>query len=456
MSLLRLVVAVALVLGVACAAPQRAPSSQPKASPTTSSAFTSLSTTSSSLQFSGHLDVALRWRLRICGAAPSSIGPVDPRAAAYVVDDAVVDGCRVIVMDLRAAAAAIADRDVVSVAGDDVVSASPDLWLWTTSPPRAGALTITHDDGVDVAVPFPQGNDGAFDVDDSTWRWLSSATFGRFDRLGVEVGELFLDVVVLPGTLAMSHADIERWLRRAGETVQRGARDRPLTGRVVVVVAPVGGDDVPFGMVKRGGGSQLLLLLGREALLHDVIDQWVAIHELSHLLAPPLRLDEAWLSEGIATYHQTVLRARSGALSTTAAWRALLDGFDRGREASGAMPLDEASRRMRADGRWLQVYQGGAAVALLLDVELRRCGSSLDAVLASLRATSPPGHRLAAADVVARAAAQPGCGAVGARVEAATKQSYPAVDDVLVALGVGDDGASAAAPDADVRDAIMR
>ncbi len=425
------------------------------------SATSAASATSSTLRYRGHLDDGLGWHLTVCGADPAAVGPVDSRARAFVVKRVVVDGCLVVTIDLLAAAAALGDRNSAVRHADDVVSASPDVWLWTTSPPRPGVFSFDADDGLDVAVPFPRRDGGGYDVEVSTWQWLSSATFGRIAVRDVVVdARARLHVVTLPGALAMSADDVDAWLVTAAKTAALGSAQRGFPfPDTLVVVAPVAGDDVPFGMVCRGGGPQAMLLLGTAATLDDVVAGWVAVHELSHLLAPPVGLDEAWLGEGLATYHQTVLRARAGLLTSTAAWQAIVDGVNRGASStSGALSLREASSVMRSEGRWLQIYQGGAAVVLAVDVALRGCGSSIDAVVAELRAQQPraDARRLRAADVIARAASVDGCAGITATVDAALARPFPDVDALLRDLGVEGGTVQPTAPLAAIREAIMR
>ena len=416
------------------------------------------------LQIYGRLNEGLRWRIDVCGADGDVVGAVDPRAAQFVIEQGTSrragEDCVFVVLDLLATADALGARDAAVVVGDNVVVASPDVWLWTTTPPRAARLTVEAAEGLDVVVPFPRGADGRFDVDTTTWRWLSSAVFGAVATHTVALDDgKALRMVILPGRLTMSTTDVAEWVRAAGNAVAMGGAGGGFpVHEALVVVDPVGGDGVPFGMVSRGGGPQALLLLRADPRLHDLRRDWLPVHELSHLLAPPFGLDEAWLSEGLATYHQSVLRARAGLLTSTAAWAVLVDGFRRGERASRSTSLLAASASMRRDGGYLQVYQGGAAVVLVVDVALRRCGSSIDAVVTDLRTTRQSDRRLAAADVVARAAAIAGCAEIAAIFDAAVRAPFAAVDAVLGDLGVDiDDGrvvqpsASAAA----IREAIM-
>jgi predicted metalloprotease with PDZ domain len=105
---------------------------------------------------------------------------------------------------------------------------------------------------------------------------------------------------------------------------------------------------------------------------------------------------------------------------------------------------------MRAEGRWLQTYWGGAAIVLVMDVALRRCGdTSIDDVVAALRAEQPrvDARRVAALDIVARAAAvSPACATLQDDVEAMLDEPFPgAARPLLEALATGPTDPSLAA-----------
>jgi len=121
---------------------------------------------------------------------------------------------------------------------------------------------------------------------------------------------------------------------------------------------------------------------------------WVLVHELSHLLHPSIVNRDRWLSEGLASYYQNVLRARAGLLSDQWAWTELHAGFERGvRGTSPGRSLSEVSETMMRDHSFMRVYWSGAAIALLADVELRRRSGgskSLDTALAAFRDCCPP------------------------------------------------------------------
>ncbi|MEM9730770.1 MAG: hypothetical protein AAF997_19465, partial [Myxococcota bacterium] len=98
----------------------------------------------------------------------------------------------------------------------------------------------------------------------------------------------------------------------------------------------------------------------------------VAVHELSHLWLPRLYDKDRWLSEGIATYLQELLRARWGLQTAEESWKRLHDGMSRGRRSGTGRVLDRESREMGRTGAYHRVYWSGAAFALEADLRLRQ------------------------------------------------------------------------------------
>jgi hypothetical protein len=143
-------------------------------------------------------------------------------------------------------------------------------------------------------------------------------------------------------------------------------------------VAPRGSSPVPWGQTSRRDSVAVLLYVRRDASLEELRADWTAAHELSHLFHPYLGEDGRWLAEGLASYYQNVLRARSGLLAEDEAWRRLDAGFGRGRREDSGARLDELSRDHRGT---MRVYWAGAAYWLEMDLALRDAGSSLDTVL---------------------------------------------------------------------------
>ena len=192
---------------------------------------------------------------------------------------------------------------------------------------------------------------------------------------------------------------------------------------------------VPWGQTSRRDSVAVLLYVRKGASLEELRADWTAVHELSHLFHPYLGGDGRWLAEGLASYYQNVLRARSGLLDEAEAWRRLDAGFGRGQREDSGLRLDELSRRHRGT---MRVYWAGAAYWLEMDLALRRDGGSLDDVLSRysdccLRGTG----EVAPEDFVARLDRI--AGGIGFRDrfrEYAASRRFPSLDSSYAALGL--------------------
>jgi predicted metalloprotease with PDZ domain len=142
--------------------------------------------------------------------------------------------------------------------------------------------------------------------------------------------------------------------------------------RVQVIVVPIGArsEPVPWAHVLRGGGPAVEFFVDPNWPLEEFDADWTATHEFSHLLLPYVAYNDRWLSEGLASYYQNVLRARDGRLDEREAWQALHAGFRRGRKATRDETLRQATRAGR--GATMRIYWAGAALALEADVRLRQ------------------------------------------------------------------------------------
>jgi hypothetical protein len=155
-----------------------------------------------------------------------------------------------------------------------------------------------------------------------------------------------------------------------------------------VLVVPIGSRDspVPFGRVVRGGGAAIEFFVDETRSLEELREDWTATHELSHLLMPFVASKDRWLSEGLASYYQNVLRARDGRISEKQAWENLNSGFERGRKST----TNNQSLATATKSGWsstMRVYWSGAAILLMADARLRAVSDrqqSLDTALNSL------------------------------------------------------------------------
>ena len=203
----------------------------------------------------------------------------------------------------------------------------------------------------------------------------------QVDERTLRAGGSQLHVDVVDVADAHRRAQLQGWLEEvAGATLTAFGRYPLPSARVRIT--QIDSDDespVPWGQTLRRGEPSVLLYVRRDAGLAELRADWTAIHELSHLFHPYMGGDGRWLSEGLASYYQNVLRARAGMLSADEAWRRLEAGFGRGRREDSQASLGELSRSHRGT---MRVYWAGAAFWLEADIALRRDhASSLDEVL---------------------------------------------------------------------------
>ena len=237
--------------------------------------------------------------------------------------------------------------------------------------------------------------------------------------------------------------------------------------QLVVVPGARGNEPVPWAYVLRGGAPAAHFFINQRRPLAEFLSDWTAVHELSHLLLPYVRPEDAWLSEGTASYYQNVLRARAGMIPVGEAWQKLHSGFRRGMKSMPGVTLADATERMFRDGAFMRVYWEGAAMMLLADQRLRsRTGGaqSLDSALARLRTCClSPDTGWQARELFAKLDELTQTRVFGELYEAhVASAAFPPVADAyrLLGLELEDEGESIhmldAAPEIAFRDAIMR
>ncbi|WP_267175127.1 hypothetical protein [Marinicella marina] len=179
-----------------------------------------------------------------------------------------------------------------------------------------------------------------------------------------------LRLAILAGAYRHRQSDISHWVKTMAESVAQVSGGFPLDDvQVLVVLIDGDGGAVPWGQVNRGGGQGVLLVVNANKGSTELMADWTAPHEFSHLLTPYTPYDR-WLSEGFASYHQNISRLRTGLLDEKTAWSKLVAGFERGQRSAAkisAPVLKQSNRRHN-----MQMYWGGAVIALKADVALQR------------------------------------------------------------------------------------
>ncbi len=276
------------------------------------------------------------------------------------------------------------------------VAVSVGFWLWR--PDRVDAdtdveLAFELPEGISVSVPWlpVEGAERpTYRLGHTPADWPAWTAFGRFAEREVEVAGSQLRIAVLDGSPPVDDASITEWIADAAGMVGGLYGHFPFPrAQVLVVPNARAREPTPFAFVARGGGPAVHFLINQRRPIEEFYDDWTATHEFSHLLLPFVDSSDAWLSEGIATYYQNVLRARSGRLTAQQAWSELNAGFGRGRSEARDLTLAEATERMFRSRFFMRVYWSGTAIVMLADIRLRQISNgaqSLDTALAALNA----------------------------------------------------------------------
>ena len=355
----------------------------------------------------------------------------------------------------------------------EVLLISPRLWLWHPAGPRSAELEVTFelDPGQAVSAPWKEVRRVAGQVvyltRERPAHWDALIALGRFDMRTMRIGGARLNVAVLDAEPPVDQDAMLAWVESRAKALA-GLTGRFPVPEVQVLVVPVGpsGEAVPWGQVLRGGGDAVHLFVDQTRPAREFRDDWVLMHELSHLLHPLMGGSDRWLSEGLASYYQNVARARSGAMSPGLAWNKLHAGLQRGiRGTPAGQSLTDVSENMLRNRMFMRVYWSGAAIAMLADLELRSLTGgrqSLDSALGAFAACCLPSSRMwTAREVIDRLDRLTGTG-VFSRLYAryAESDDFPDLGDAYARLGLRpkDEGVDfdPAAPEARIRRAIMQ
>lgn len=254
-----------------------------------------------------------------------------------------------------------------------------DYWLWHSSQVSDLPLRFDLPQGTSASFPWKRTLDGYL-VPADAHRWKSVGALGALSEQRLSVGGFRLQVATLGDATPEPYLD---WLASSARAASQPFRgDPPIDA--LVVLAPEPSREDSFGFAFHGGGRSSLIWAANSATKGDIGPDWAATHELFHLLMPYTRLEDAWFSEGITTYYTAILRGRAGALSDLEVWWELVDGFERGSQVAGDLPLQEESEQMHQHRSYWRVYWAGAAIALAWELELHKAGKSLDDLMRTL------------------------------------------------------------------------
>lgn len=184
----------------------------------------------------------------------------------------------------------------------------------------------------------------------------------RADSLRLPSGEVAL---LLDGDFsANTRREIDLWVARSVAALA-GYFGRQPQPRIELRLRAAPGEGINGGWTDVDPQPFVSVRVGRQTAAARFLNDWVLVHELVHLSVPNLPRAHTWLHEGLATYVETVARARAGITPVTQLWTELVRGMPQGLPARGDGGLDGTHS-------WGRLYWGGAIFCLQADVRMLR------------------------------------------------------------------------------------
>ena len=183
----------------------------------------------------------------------------------------------------------------------------------------------------------------------------------------------------------------EHWLKNVTDSLLMVYGEWPKDEfEIIVKSTNRGRGPVPWGQVNRDDPDRVSLYINPEYGFDAVAEDWTAYHELSHLLIPYRGYGDLWISEGLASYYQNIIQARSGKFNEKQFWNKLISGFERGRKQNNYshLKLSKVSDNMRRYRNHMRVHWSGVLFWLTADSEIREQSNnkqSLDSLLKQLK-----------------------------------------------------------------------
>jgi hypothetical protein len=180
----------------------------------------------------------------------------------------------------------------------------------------------------------------------------------------LSIGASRLELQFAPGFDARLRAEAKAWVQRSAEAVAAYFGAFPVPA-AEVLLTPSEGAGVRGGVTFGVPSLFIRIRLGRDTTRAMFLDDWIMAHEMVHLAIPRVPRSQNWLHEGIATYVESVARARAGLVAPATVWRGWARAMPQGQPRDGDAGLDHTPT-------WGRTYWGGAMFCLLADVQMLR------------------------------------------------------------------------------------
>jgi predicted metalloprotease with PDZ domain len=280
------------------------------------------------------------------------------------------------------------DQADTAIASGDVLISPPSTWLLhPASKASNAAFELTVDPGpntrfVSAFEPVSGTRAHHYQAPIDVLDDASFAAFGPLHVADLSVGDSTVQLGVATHALRLTTEQVETWVATSAGAVASYYQGH-LPARRTLVLLMQGGGASTRGITLGGGGPGVLVRASEQVTASTTGDDWVVTHELLHANFPDVGPAHSWLSEGLATYLEPIIRARVGLVDEAKVWRDMVDGMPQGLPQAGDQGLENTRT-------WGRTYWGGALFCLAADVELReKTGNrrSLDDVLLAIGKT---------------------------------------------------------------------
>jgi hypothetical protein len=196
-----------------------------------------------------------------------------------------------------------------------------------------------------------------------------------------------ITVLTRGATPDVGSAAVSEWIQRSTAIVSGYFGEFPvrsLTIRLSTTEGAVMGSGRTFGYPR----PRIDISLGEQVSPQALMDDWVLVHEMTHLALPAVADEQNWLAEGVATYVEGIARVQAGNMSATVLWREYVTAMPKGLPRADDQGLDHTHT-------WGRTYWGGALYCLEADVRIREQTHNRRGLQDALRAVAHAGGGMA-------------------------------------------------------------
>jgi len=199
---------------------------------------------------------------------------------------------------------------------------------------------------------------------DFTGPFMPYTAFEKLSQNPMTVKGGTLDIRFAPGRIQIGERAVRNWIRRSANALIT-YYDRFPVERAKILIVPVPGRGIKRGQAFAFRGAAIRVLLGTSSTQKDLAKDWVMVHEMVHLAWPQMRSNHRWLSEGLATYVESIARHQAGDLTEEFIWSGFQKAMHQGMPKKGDKGLDRTHT-------WGRTYWGGALFCMLADINIRK------------------------------------------------------------------------------------